>query len=117
MSNTSKDKGNKFEILRELRDRSGLTLREVELATGISNAYLSQLETGKIKNPGAQVFYSLAKLYSADAITLLLECGVIKEPEIVPIFMLPTLEQRIDDIEKRLKKLEQRNDFENTKFS
>jgi len=37
--------------LRSIRAGRGLTLRAVEQATGISNAYLSQLETGKIDRP------------------------------------------------------------------
>lgn len=48
---------------RTLRQASGLKLREVEEKTGISNAYLSQLETGKIENPSYKVVYALWKLY------------------------------------------------------
>lgn len=48
---------------RTLRRDSGLKLREVEEKTGISNAYLSQLETGKIENPSYKVVYALWKLY------------------------------------------------------
>lgn len=47
-----------------LRKDSGLTLREVEEKTGISTAYLSQLETGKIDNPSYKVTRTLWKLYS-----------------------------------------------------
>jgi transcriptional regulator with XRE-family HTH domain len=95
-----------FKILRELRERSGLTLREVETATGISNAYLSQLENGKIKSPGVQMFYVLAKLYSSDAEKLLIQCGVIKPVTIKPVEMKPSVDARLTDIEKRLKQLE-----------
>ena len=35
-------------FLRAARERRSLTLRAVERATGVSNAYLSQLESGKI---------------------------------------------------------------------
>lgn len=41
----------------------GLTLRAVEEATGISNAYLSQLEKGKIKRPSPLVLYKLSDVY------------------------------------------------------
>lgn len=99
-------KENKFNILKELRDQSGLTLREVEATTGISNAYLSQLENGKIKNPGAQIFFTLAKLYSSNAENLLIQCGVIKQVELKPAAMKPSIENRLSDIERRLKKLE-----------
>jgi DNA-binding Xre family transcriptional regulator len=48
---------------RQLRKAKGLTLREVEESTGISNAYLSQLETGKIKSPGYDTVKKLHDLY------------------------------------------------------
>ena len=40
-----------------------MSLRVVEKETGISNAYLSQLEHGKIKTPSPQNLYKLAQLY------------------------------------------------------
>jgi len=49
---------------KELRIKRGLTLREVETATGISNAYLSQLENGKIKKPSFEVVQKLNNLYA-----------------------------------------------------
>lgn len=52
---------------REMRKAKGLTLREVEKTTGISNAYLSQLETGKIKSPGYETVKLLYDLYSNEA--------------------------------------------------
>ena len=49
--------------LNELRRTRGLTLREVERSTGISNAYLSQIETGKIVNPTIRIVQALADFY------------------------------------------------------
>jgi len=46
------------------RKEIGMTLRQVEDKTGISNAYLSQLETGKIKNPSYRVVEVLYRLYN-----------------------------------------------------
>lgn len=53
-----------LEKFREVREEKGLTLRQVEEATGISNAYLSQLETGKIKKPSFDVVYKLHNFYA-----------------------------------------------------
>ncbi len=50
-------------FLRTARERKGLTLRAVEQATEVSNAYLSQLESGKIKQPSPIVLYKLSQLY------------------------------------------------------
>src|SRR5215831_8270718 len=50
-------------FLRTARERKGLTLRAVEQATEVSNAYLSQLESGKIKQPSPVVLHKLSQLY------------------------------------------------------
>lgn len=42
-----------------------MTLRQVEQKTGFSNAYLSQLENGKIKSPSFNVVKSLSDLYNS----------------------------------------------------
>ena len=47
----------------QARSNAGLTLRAVEKETGISNAYLSQLEHGKIQTPAPQNLHKLASLY------------------------------------------------------
>lgn len=51
--------------LKERRERLGLTLRDVEeISKGaISNSYLSQLETGKIKSPSLENARILATIY------------------------------------------------------
>lgn len=50
-------------LLVDARKRSGLTLRSVEAKTGISNAYLSQLENGRVKEPSPVVLHKLCQLY------------------------------------------------------
>lgn len=50
-------------FLRTARERKSLTLRAVEQATGVSNAYLSQIESGKIKQPSPVVLHKLTQLY------------------------------------------------------
>lgn len=53
-------------FLRETRTSKNLTLRDVEAACGISNAYLSQLENGKISKPSPHFLKKLAELYDAN---------------------------------------------------
>jgi transcriptional regulator with XRE-family HTH domain len=67
------------QTLKDARQLSGLTLRQVEEATEISNAYLSQLENDKIKKPSANFLYKLASIYKIDLETLLYASGIIKE--------------------------------------
>jgi transcriptional regulator with XRE-family HTH domain len=65
--------------LKEAREINALTLRQIEEGTGISNAYLSQLENDKIKNPSALVLFKLASIYNVDLNTLLSETGIINK--------------------------------------
>jgi transcriptional regulator with XRE-family HTH domain len=49
--------------LKEIREKRKLTLRKVQELTGVSNAYLSQVETGKIKKPSPKVLHKLADCF------------------------------------------------------
>lgn len=99
-----------MKILKELRERSGLTLRQVEEATGISNAYLSQLENGKIKHPSAQSLYTLSKLYSTNIEDLLIAAGMIKDEErVIPVPLKESVEQRLEKLEKKVSELWAKN--------
>jgi hypothetical protein len=53
-------------LLADLRAAKGFSLRQVEEATdkAVSNAYLSQLEKGKIRKPSPNVLHSLAEVYA-----------------------------------------------------
>lgn len=42
------------------REAKGMSLRDLERATGISNALISQIETGKVKDPGFSTVIRLA---------------------------------------------------------
>ena len=65
--------------LRNLRSRSNYTLRQVEEATGISNAYLSQLENEKITKPSPHILHSLAAFYQVPYEDLMERAGYIKK--------------------------------------
>lgn len=58
-----------------LREAKRLTLREVEKATDVSNAYLSQLESGKIKQPSPISLHKLAQFYGVPYETLMEKVG------------------------------------------
>ena len=64
--------------LKEARERNSLTLRQVEDATEISSAYLSQLENEKIRKPSANVLYKLATIYGEPLNNLLKAAGIIQ---------------------------------------
>jgi transcriptional regulator with XRE-family HTH domain len=50
-------------FLRTARELKQLSLRGVEKAIGISNAYLSQIESGKISQPSPNILHKLCELY------------------------------------------------------
>ncbi len=48
-------------IIRDARKAKNMSLRALEQRVGVSNAHLSQLETGKIERPSMALLYSLAE--------------------------------------------------------
>jgi transcriptional regulator with XRE-family HTH domain len=61
----------------------GLSLRQVEEATdrAVSNAYLSQLENGKIQKPSPNVLHQLAAVYAVPYEGLMEKAGYLLPPE------------------------------------
>jgi HTH-type transcriptional regulator, competence development regulator len=71
-------------LLADLRAAKGLSLREVEEATGraVSNAYLSQLEKGKIKQPSPSILHQLAAVFAVPYEALMEKAGyLLPSPE------------------------------------
>lgn len=67
--------------LKAAREARNLSLRQVEDATGISNAYLSQLENDKVKKPSPHFLHKLALLYDVPYELLMESAGYIKPAE------------------------------------
>jgi transcriptional regulator with XRE-family HTH domain len=65
--------------LKSVRLGSKMTLRDVENATGreVSNAYLSQLESGKISKPSVHMLYALSASLGVPYETLMERAGYI----------------------------------------
>ena len=65
--------------LADLRRAKGLSLREVEEATGkvVSNAYLSQLEHGRIQKPSPNLLHSLSGVYAVPYEALMEKAGYL----------------------------------------
>ena len=70
-------------VLADLRKAKGLSLREVEEATGyaVSNAYLSQLENGRIQKPSPNVLHSLSAVYAVPPESLMEKAGYLLPSE------------------------------------
>ena len=87
------DLSKKLSRLRKLR---GKTLRALEEETGISNAYLSQLENGLVKRPRPHVLHKLADYYGVPYEDLMAAAGYLTrsnkehpdDPELVEIQLM-----------------------------
>ena len=78
--------------LGQLRAKRGVSLREVEKATGVSNAYLSLLETGgKAHLPAPEILNKLADFYNVSIEELLAKADYLSGKELGE-----TWEQRIE---------------------
>ena len=82
--------------LSRLRRLRGKTLRAVEEETGVSNAYLSQLENGLVKSPRPHVLHKLADFYEIAYEDLMTAAGYLSrkdknrpvDPELVEIQLM-----------------------------
>jgi transcriptional regulator with XRE-family HTH domain len=63
--------------LKQLREIRGYSLRQVEKATGVSNAYLSQLERGDAAKPSPDKLARLAKFYDVSYEQLMVLAGYL----------------------------------------
>lgn len=82
MSGSSKSPVTLGQHLSAIRSDRKLTLRQVEEATGkeVSNAYLSQIENGKVGAPSPHVLNALAELYQVDYTHLMALAGYLRAP-------------------------------------
>ena len=98
-------------ILRELRIRKGLTVREVTGSVGISDSYLSGVETGHAKNPSRAILYALAKYYGRELQDIMDEHGKLKDGDPkYKTFKKPVAVQ-VGDLFNRVSELERRVSF------
>jgi transcriptional regulator with XRE-family HTH domain len=86
--------------LKDARELKGLSLRDVENHTGISNAYLSQLEGDKIKRPSPVWLHKLSELYGV-AYERLMNLAGYPVPNATDTSSYSGLAARIGSITKR----------------
>ncbi len=75
------------QLLADLRHRSGLSLRQVERASGdvVSNVYLSQLELGRRSDPNPRFLVALAHVYNVPVRRLFEAAGYVDSPSATAI--------------------------------
>ena len=65
--------------LRKLRKEKGLTLKQVEKAAKVSNAYISLVERGRRNPPHPEILKRLAKAYDIAQRDLLVAAGYLED--------------------------------------
>ncbi|WP_228368654.1 helix-turn-helix domain-containing protein [Dehalococcoides mccartyi] len=85
------EEANLGQFLKSLRDRQRMSLRDAEKESGVSNAYIAQLEKGDRPAPSPDILKKLAKAYNVTVRELLMRAGYLDEPEVTA-----TEEQRIE---------------------
>src|SRR5512138_73272 len=78
-------------FLKGLREKQRLSLREAEKESGVSNAYIAQIEHGDRSPPSPDILRKLAKAYKVTVRELLMRAGYLEEPEVTA-----TEEERIE---------------------
>jgi transcriptional regulator with XRE-family HTH domain len=68
-------------VLHDIRALRGHSLRAVEEATGISNAYLSQLERGDALKPSPDKLQALAEFYEVPYTDLMRAAGYLQKTD------------------------------------
>ena len=85
------DETNFGNFLRSLREKQRMSLREAERVSGVSNAYIAQMEKGDRPAPSPDILKKLAKAYNITVRELLLRAEYLDEPEVTA-----TEEERIE---------------------
>ncbi|MHA2315854.1 MAG: helix-turn-helix domain-containing protein [Candidatus Hermodarchaeia archaeon] len=99
--------------LKEARRKKNITLRVAERLTGISNAYLSQLENGRISKPSPSILHKLADCYGVSYDRLMRLCGYPSPKTSKEVLSASfRLEDRFGDVtEDEVEKLEEYLEF------
>jgi transcriptional regulator with XRE-family HTH domain len=77
--------------LKSLRENRHLSIRAAERLSGVSNAYITQMEKGDRAAPGPEILRKLARAYNVTMRELLMRAGYLDEPEVTA-----TEEERVE---------------------
>lgn len=72
------------DFIREQRESSKISVRELAKSAGVSNPYLSQIERG-LRKPSAQILQQIAKGLRISAEVLYVQAGILDEREGSPV--------------------------------
>lgn len=90
--------------LQQLRKSKKMTIRQLELYSGVSNAYLSLLENGKRGIPSPEILKKISKPLGVSYLTLMQKAGHINDGS--DFNKVLSEEQENRDFEDAVKKIE-----------
>lgn len=67
------------EYIKKMRNKKGLSSRELARRAGVSQAYLSQLETGKNNNPTAEIISKISKALDVDYMEMVFQTEAVQK--------------------------------------
>jgi transcriptional regulator with XRE-family HTH domain len=76
--------GSLGEYIREQRESTQVSLRQLAKTAGVSNPYLSQIERG-VKKPSAEILSQIAKGLRISAETLYVRAGILDEADEIDV--------------------------------
>jgi len=65
-------------LLKKLREERSMSLRDLEAATGVSNGYLSQIESGKVAPPSPKILQRLSTALQSPYESLMEAAGYLE---------------------------------------
>src|SRR3712207_8315000 len=68
------------DYIREQRESSAISLRQLARLAGVSNPYLSQIERG-LRKPSAEILQQIAKALRISAEALYVQAGILEQRE------------------------------------
>ena len=89
--------GSLGDYIREQRESTQVSLRQLARSAGVSNPYLSQIERG-VKKPSAEILSQIAKGLRISAETLYVQAGILDERDssdvVAAVLADPTIGER-----------------------
>jgi transcriptional regulator with XRE-family HTH domain len=89
------------DFIREQRESSKISVRELAKTAGVSNPYLSQIERG-LRKPSAQILQQIAKGLRISAEVLYVQAGILDERDASPVVDAILADESLNERQKQV---------------
>lgn len=87
--------------IKKLRTERKMTIRQLELYSGVSNSYLSQVENGKRGIPSPEIIKKLSKGLKVDYNEMMINAGYVDETD-VDLMTDEEIDEELKEAQKEL---------------